>query len=114
LASVRAFAAGFLADHDRLDLLILNAGGMARPPMTTEDGFELQFGTKHLGHFLLAELLAPALVAAAPSRVVSLSSGGHRIADVDLDDPGFEHTEYSPWVGFGRCKTTNALLSIGL
>ena len=102
LASVRAFAAGFLADHDRLDLLILNAGVMACPYMTTDDGFELQFGTNHLGHFLLAELLTPALVAAAPPRVVSLSSGGHRIADVDLDDPGFEHTEYSPWVGYGR------------
>jgi NAD(P)-dependent dehydrogenase (short-subunit alcohol dehydrogenase family) len=113
LASVRAFAEGFLADHDKLDLLILNAGVMACPYMTTEDGFELQFGTNHLGHFLLAELLAPALVAAAPSRVVSLSSGGHRIADVDLDDPGFEHTEYSPWVGYGRSKTANVLFAVG-
>jgi NAD(P)-dependent dehydrogenase (short-subunit alcohol dehydrogenase family) len=113
LASVRAFAEGFLAKHDRLDLLILNAGVMACPYTKTEDGFELQFGTNHLGHFLLATLLAPALVAAAPSRVISLSSGGHRIADVDLDDPGFEHSEYSPWVGYGRSKTANVLFAVG-
>ena len=87
LASVRACAAGFLADHDRLDVLVNNAGVMACPFGTTADGFELQFGTNHLGHFLLANLLAPALVAAAPARVVSLSSRGHRFSDMDLDDP---------------------------
>lgn len=113
LASVRAFAEGFLAEHSHLDLLINNAGVMASPYATTEDGFELQFGTNHLGHFLLANLLAPALVAAAPSRVISLSSAGHRFSDIDLDDPGFETTEYEPWISYGRSKTANALFAVG-
>jgi len=114
LASVRACADGFLADHDRLDVLVNNAGVMACPFGTTADGFELQFGTNHLGHFLLTNLLAPALVAAAPARVVSLSSRGHRFSDVDLDDPNFEHTPYDPWVGYGRAKTANVLFAIEL
>jgi NAD(P)-dependent dehydrogenase (short-subunit alcohol dehydrogenase family) len=112
LASVRACAAGFLADHDRLDVLVNNAGVMACPFGTTADGFELQFGTNHLGHFLLANLLAPALVAAAPARVVSLSSRGHRFSDVDLDDPNFERTPYEPWLGYGRAKTANILFAV--
>ena len=114
LASVRACADGFLADHDRLDVLVNNAGVMACPFGTTADGFELQFGTNHLGHFLLTNLLAPALVAAAPARVVSLSSRGHRFSDVDLDDPNFEQTPYEPWVGYGRAKTANVLFAVGL
>ena len=113
LASVRAFAAGFLAEHDRLDVLVNNAGVMACPQGTTADGFELQFGTNHLGHFLLAVSLAPALIAAAPSRVVALSSGGHRRADVDLEDPGFERTPYDAWEAYGRSKTANALFAVG-
>ena len=113
LASVRAFASGFLAEHQRLDLLINNAGVMACPYGTTSDGFELQFGTNHLGHFLLANLLLPALVAAAPSRVVSLSSRGHAFSDVDLDDPGFEHTPYDEFGAYGRAKTANALFAVG-
>jgi NAD(P)-dependent dehydrogenase (short-subunit alcohol dehydrogenase family) len=113
LSSVRAFADSFLADHDRLDVLINNAGVMACPQGTTEDGFDLQLGTNHLGHFLLGTLLAPALVAAAPSRLVSLTSAGHRFSDVDLDDPNFETTEYEPWVAYGRAKTANALFAVG-
>jgi NAD(P)-dependent dehydrogenase (short-subunit alcohol dehydrogenase family) len=114
LAGVRACAEGFLGDHDRLDVLVNNAGVMACPFGTTADGFELQFGTNHLGHFLLTNLLAPALVATAPARVVSLSSRGHRRSDVDLDDPNFEHTPYDPWVGYGRAKTANVLFAIEL
>ena len=114
LASVRACADGFLGDHDRLDVLVNNAGVMACPFGTTADGFELQFGTNHLGHFLLTNLLAPLLVAAPPARVVSLSSRGHRFSDVDLDDPNFEHTPYDPWVGYGRAKTANVLFAIEL
>ena len=114
LAGVRACAEGFLGDHDRLDVLVNNAGVMACPFGTTADGFELQFGTNHLGHFLLTNLLAPALVAARPARVVSLSSRGHRFSDVDLDDPNFEHTPYDPWVGYGRAKTANVLFAIEL
>ena len=114
LASVRAFTAAFLGDHDRLDLLIGNAGVMACPRDTTTDGFELQFGTNHLGHFLLARELLPLVQATADARVVLLSSSGHRISDVDLDDPGFERTPYDPWVAYGRAKTANVLCAVAL
>ena len=113
LASVRSFATQFLADHDRVDVLVNNAGVMACPHAVTADGFEMQFGTNHLGHFLLTTLLAPALVSAAPSRVVALSSRGHRFGDIDLDDPNFEQTTYEPWVAYGRSKTANALFAVG-
>ena len=86
---------------------------MASPQDTTEDGFDLQLGTNHVGHFLLAELLTPALLAGAPSRVISLSSAGHRFSPVDLEDPGFATTEYEPWVAYGRSKTANALFAVG-
>jgi NAD(P)-dependent dehydrogenase (short-subunit alcohol dehydrogenase family) len=109
---VRAFAAQFLADHDRLDLLINNAGVMATPQGTTSDGFELQFGTNHLGHFLLSTLLAPALVASGQARVISLSSRGHAFSDVDLDDPNFDRAAYDPFVAYGRSKTANALFAV--
>ena len=92
LDSVRACAAHFLAAHDQLDLLINNAGIMACPFSKTRDGFEMQFGTNHLGHFLLTRLLMPALTASAPARVVTLSSGGHRMSNVLFDDPGFDQT----------------------
>jgi NAD(P)-dependent dehydrogenase (short-subunit alcohol dehydrogenase family) len=114
LESVRTFAHGFVEDHPTLDILIANAGLMACPQGTTADGFELQFGTNHLGHFLLIQLLTPSLVAAGRARVVLLSSAGHRFSDVDLDDPGFEHSEYDPWVAYGRAKTANVLCAVGL
>lgn len=114
LSSVRSFATAFLADHDTLDVLIGNAGVMACPPAATADGFELQFGTNHLGHFLLFQLLAPALVAGAPSRVVLLTSAGHRFGDVDLDDPSFERQPYDPWLAYGRAKTANSLCAVGI
>ena len=101
---MRSFCDGVLADHDRLDLLVANAGLMAPPYATTADGFESQFGTNHLGHFVLVNRLVPLLVAGAPSRIVNLSSGGHRFGDVDLDDPNFEHQDYDPWVGYGRAE----------
>lgn len=112
LASVRTFAAEFLVEHDRVDLLINNAGVMACPWATTADGFELQIGTNHIGHFALAQLLDDAIVAG--SRVIALSSAGHRFSDVDLDDPNFEHTAYEPWVAYGRSKTANALFAVEL
>lgn len=114
LTSVRSFAAGFLADHSSLDVLICNAGVMACPHGTTDDGFEMQFGTNHLGHFLLIRLLMPALIAAEGARVVLLSSAGHRLGDVDLDDPGWERTAYDPWVAYGRSKTANVLCAVGV
>ena len=113
--SVRACAEGLLRDGpDHLDLLIANAGIMACPRDETADGVELQFGTNHLGHFLLVCRLAPLLVAGAPSRVVVLSSAGHRFGPVDVDDPNFERTPYDPWVAYGRAKTANVLFAVEL
>ena len=111
LDSIRAFAASYLAGHDAVDVLMNNAGVMACPFGHTADGFETQFGTNHLGHFLLTALLYPALQAGDQPRVVTLTSAGHSRADVDLSDPNFEHTEYSPWVAYGRAKTANALFA---
>ncbi len=87
---------------------------MACPPAATADGFEMQFGTNHLGHFVFVNQLAPLLIAGAPSRVVVLSSAGHQFSDVDLDDPNFEHTEYDPWAAYGRAKTANVLFAVAL
>jgi len=83
-SSVRAFAKDFLARHRALHLLIGNAGVMACPLERTAEGYELQFATNHLGHYLLGTLLAPALRAGAPARVVSVSSAGHRFATVNV------------------------------
>jgi len=114
LASVRACADQVLATRKPLEALIANAGVMACPQGTTTDGFETQFGTNHLGHFVFVNRLIPLLVAGAPSRVIVLSSSGHRMSDVDLDDPGFERTPYDPWVAYGRAKTANALFAVAL
>ncbi len=111
LSSIRAFADSYLAGHDTLDVLMNNAGVMACPFGRTADGFETQFGTNHLGHFLLTALLYPALQGGDGPRVVTLTSAGHSRADVDLEDPNFEHTEYSPWVAYGQAKTANALFA---
>ncbi len=90
LASQRSVreAAAAIAAHERLDVLILNAGVMAMPEGRTEDGFETQFGTNHLGHFLLVNRLRP-LLAGGPARIVCLASAGHRLSDVELDDVNF-------------------------
>jgi NAD(P)-dependent dehydrogenase (short-subunit alcohol dehydrogenase family) len=114
LSSIRAFAHGFVEDHPTLDILIGNAGVMACPQGTTVDGFETQFGTNHLGHFLLVQLLTPALVAAGHARVVLLTSAGHRFSDVDLDDPSWERGGYDPWQAYGRAKTANVLCAVGI
>jgi protochlorophyllide reductase len=91
LASVRAFATDFLSTHERLDLLFNNAGVMAIPRRETQDGFEMQFGTNHLGHFALTGLLLPALLATAQSRVVTTSSMARYAGRVNLDDLNSEH-----------------------
>ncbi len=111
LHSIRAFADSYLAGHDALDVLMNNAGVMACPFGHTADGFETQFGTNHLGHFLLTALLYPLLRAGERPRVVTLTSAGHSRADVDLEDANFERTEYLPWVAYGRAKTANALFA---
>ncbi|GAA4007000.1 SDR family NAD(P)-dependent oxidoreductase [Deinococcus rubellus] len=114
LASVRAAAARILERVPRLDILINNAGVMVTPFSRTADGFEMQFGTNHLGHFLLTELLMPALLAAAPARVVALSSSGHRRSDVRLDDLNYDSRPYEKWEAYGNSKTANALFAVGL
>jgi len=105
--SVRSFARAFLARHGALQLLLANAGVMACPLARTAEGWELQLATNHLGHFLLASLLAPALRAGAPSRVVAVSSAGHQFASVDLEDPHFERRPYDKWTAYGQSKTAN-------
>lgn len=108
LSSVARFAEQATGVLDRVDVLINNAGVMACPEGRTADGFETQFGTNHLGHFALTLRLIPLLRRVQNPRVVTLSSGGHRIADVDLDDPNFETTPYDAWVAYGRSKSANA------
>ncbi len=108
LASIRSFTDTFFADgHNRIDVLIANAGIMACPQGTTADGFELQFGTNHLGHFLLVNRLLPLLLTGNPARIVMVSSAGHRFSDVSVDDPGFERTPYDAWEAYGRAKSAN-------
>ena len=110
LASVRACADALLAEGKTFDVIIANAGVMACPKGVTADGFETQFGTNHLGHFVLVNRLAPLL--ADGGRLVMLSSSGHRISDVNLDDPNFEHTPYTEFGAYGRSKTANVLFAV--
>ena len=112
--SVRSFAAGWRADHGALHILLNNAGVMASPLERTEQGFELQFGTNHLGHFLLTGLLAPALLEGAPSRVVCVSSGGHRFSPVVFEDIQYEQRPYDKWEAYGQAKTANVLHAVEL
>lgn len=114
LAAVEAFARRVLDAHDRIGLLINNAGVMATPFGRTDDGFERQFGVNHLGHFLLTGLLAPALVAGAPARIVNVSSAGHRTSDIDWDDPNYERRPYEKWQAYGQSKTANILFAVAL
>ena len=109
LASVRACDA-LVVDGAEFDLVIANAGVMACPFGKTADGFETQFGTNHLGHFVLVNRIASLMKPG--SRLINLSSAGHRYSDVDLDDPNFAHTPYDPWVGYGRSKTANVLFAV--
>lgn len=110
LASVRACADALMAEGKPFDLVIANAGVMATPQGKTHDGFETQFGTNHLGHFVLVNSIASLM--APGSRLVNLASSGHRFADIDLDDPNFEHTPYEPFVAYGRSKTANILFAV--
>jgi NAD(P)-dependent dehydrogenase (short-subunit alcohol dehydrogenase family) len=114
LASVRAAADDLRQRFSALHILINNAGVMACPLGRTKDGFELQFGTNHLGHFLFSCMLAPALVSAAPARVVTLSSSGHKISDINFEDPNYQHQDYEKWQAYGQSKTANALFAVAL
>lgn len=110
LASVRAAADKLVADGRTFDVVIANAGVMATPLGHTVDGFETQFGTNHLGHFVFVNRIASLIKDGG--RLVNLASSGHRYADVDLDDPNFEHTAYEPMIAYGRSKTANILFAV--
>jgi NAD(P)-dependent dehydrogenase (short-subunit alcohol dehydrogenase family) len=114
LDSVRAAAAELRGGHDRIELLINNAGVMYTPRRTTADGFELQFGTNHLGHFALTGLLLDRLLATEGSRVVTVSSVGHRIrARINFDDLNFERS-YSRVAAYGQSKLANLMFTYEL
>jgi NAD(P)-dependent dehydrogenase (short-subunit alcohol dehydrogenase family) len=109
LASVRACAQQIHEIADTIDVLINNAGVMATPHEQTTDGFERQFGTNHLGHFLLTRELVDLLANDGGGRVVCLSSAGHWSGQVDLDDPNYHDRPYEKWEAYGQSKTANAL-----
>ncbi|MEX0341350.1 MAG: SDR family NAD(P)-dependent oxidoreductase [Erythrobacter sp.] len=114
LDSIRSAAREANARFDKIDLLINNAGVMACPLARTADGYEMQFGTNHLGHFLLTNLLMPLVEKGEAPRIVNLSSRGHHIAGVDFEDPNYEERDYEKWQAYGQSKTANILFSVGL
>jgi NAD(P)-dependent dehydrogenase (short-subunit alcohol dehydrogenase family) len=111
---VRAFAKSWLAENRALHLLLNNAGVMACPLARTPEGWELQFATNHLGHFLLSALLVPALRAAGGARVANTSSGGHRFSAVVFEDIHFERRPYDKWAAYGQAKSANVLHAVEL
>jgi NAD(P)-dependent dehydrogenase (short-subunit alcohol dehydrogenase family) len=114
LASVRSAAVEISARFPRVDVLINNAGVMFTPYQQTKDGFELQFGVNHLGHFELTRHLLPLLLNAQSARVITLSSDGHKIFDIDLDDPNWEQAPYDKFKAYGASKTANVLFTVAL
>jgi NAD(P)-dependent dehydrogenase (short-subunit alcohol dehydrogenase family) len=110
LESVRVCADALLADGRPFDVVIANAGVMRTPFGRTADGFETQFGTNHLGHFVLVNRIASLIEPGG--RLVNVSSSGHRYSDVDLADPNFERTPYDPMIAYGRSKTANILFAV--
>jgi NAD(P)-dependent dehydrogenase (short-subunit alcohol dehydrogenase family) len=110
LKSVRAASDKLVADGRLFDVIIANAGVMATPLGKTEDGFETQFGTNHLGHFVFVNRIAKLIKKGG--RLVNVSSAGHRFSNVDLNDPNFETTTYEPFVAYGRSKTANILFAV--
>ena len=114
LAKIRASAAEFLARYESLDILINNAGIMACPHGQTEDGFELQFGSNHIGHFYFTQKLMPALLKAGSARVIALSSMAHRMSSMVFDDIQYQSRPYEKWQAYGQSKTAKSLLAIEL
>jgi NAD(P)-dependent dehydrogenase (short-subunit alcohol dehydrogenase family) len=113
LASVREFAGRYLRDRSGLDLLVNNAGVMALPHRRTADGFEMQLGTNHLGHFALTGLLLPALLEREDARVVTMSSGAHRTGYIRLGDLQSER-HYQRWLAYAQSKLANLLFAFEL
>ena len=114
LVSVRRAIGEILESTSHLNGIVANAGIMATPFGTSADGHESQFAVDHLGHFLLVRELLELLSRSAPARVVIVSSAGHRMGDVDLDDVDFHHREYDPFVAYGAAKTCNVLHAVGI
>jgi NAD(P)-dependent dehydrogenase (short-subunit alcohol dehydrogenase family) len=112
LASVRTAATEIQNTTSVIHILMNNAGVMFTPFSQTQDGFEIQIGTNHLGHFAFTRLLTPQLAAAEGARVVILSSRGHLLGDVDFDDPNWEHRDYDKFVAYGASKTANILHAV--
>jgi len=112
LAGVRAAATAIRDLTPVIHVLMNNAGVMFTPFGRTQDGFELQIGTNHFGHFELTRLLVPQLAAAGGARLVILSSGGHVMGDVDFDDPHWGNREYDKFVAYGASKTANILHAV--
>ncbi len=110
LKSVRAAADSLLASGEQFDAVIANAGVMATPFGHTVDGFETQFGTNHLGHFVFVNRIASLIKDGG--RLVNLSSAGHRFSNVNIEDPNFEKTPYDTFAGYGRSKTANILFAV--
>lgn len=113
-ASIRRAGEEARERFGHIDVLINNAGVMASPMGRTEDGFETQFGTNHLGHFALTRELMPLLEKGARQRIVNLSSRGHHFGEVDFDDPNYERREYDKWKAYGQSKTANIQFTRGL
>ena len=113
-ASIRAAAKIWLGEHEKLHWLVNNAGVMACPLERTSEGYELQIATNHFGHFLFSGLLVPALRKSSPSRIVNLSSAGHRMSDVVLGDLHYENRPYDKWESYGQSKSANILFSVEL
>lgn len=105
--TVKTFAEEWLQSNDSLDILVNNAGIMTPPFGLNEQGYEMQFATNHLGHFLLTNLLRSALLNSGNARVVNVASAGHHTDSVYFDDINFQHTEYSPVAAYGQSKTAN-------
>ena len=113
-ASIDAFAEAVAGRTDTIDILINNAAIMASPLGRDARGYEMQFATNHLGHFQLTARLWPLLLAGGGARVVALSSIGHRLHGLDLDDPNFERRDYDKWLAYGQAKSANALFALQL
>ena len=113
-ASIDAFAEAVAGRTDTIDILINNAAIMASPLARDARGYEMQFATNHLGHFQLTARLWPLLLAGGGARVVALSSIGHRLHGLDLDDPNFERRDYDKWLAYGQAKSANALFALQL
>jgi NAD(P)-dependent dehydrogenase (short-subunit alcohol dehydrogenase family) len=114
LESIAAFAKSFASNHGRLDLLINNAGVMVPPASRTKQGFELQFGTNHLGHFALTGHLLPLVLQTRGARVVVVSSTAHKMGRIDLDDLNFERRPYRAWSAYSQSKLANLLFALEL